>query len=220
MNEDGEIHKQLTRREFLKILGTLGSALLLKKFYDLYNNVFSDINIEAGCIANKAEFFTNVQNEELKGSYNKALIVVHPGWIAMREPETINNNPNYKEYIKNLNQTVQTAKENEELVVFLIGAVDYKSGKFIPGFEPPNADFVEVTKTDYPIPVACVRGPNDEYYYQSPRVLVDTLTKYGVKEIDFAGEIRNACVEYAENAFDKGYKTSIIENSTYPLKEK
>lgn len=211
--------KKLTRRDFLKLCGLGGAALLLKSLHDMYKNVFRDASTAFGCLTNEYENFINVQNEKLKGSYDKALIVVHPGYAILRKPEKFTNNEAYNRYLKNLRETIETAKENDELVVFLVGAENYRTGRFIEGLRPNNADFVEITESENPMVMACVQASDGKFYYQSPDVLFVTLKKYGVKTISFAGEFRNACVAFTKNAFNSGYKTNLLEKSIFPPDE-
>lgn len=216
----------LTRREFLKrSILAVGGAVGAKFIWDLYKDMFADVGMLAKCLAGEMGLPEpkHLYARELQQSYDKTLLVVHPGFGLLRFPNNYKDKEEYRQYVDSLKQAIEKSRSDRDLVIFLIGAEEVRAGKSIAGLSISDADLSVATSSGNPVPIACVETPEHKFIYQkivSVGDLNNLLREKSVREINIAGEFRKACVVIAEN-FVKGgsFKVNILEDVTYPPKD-
>jgi len=220
--------KTLTRREFLKLgwdVIKYGALTTTGKFFlDLHKYMLGDMAMLTRCLAAGPKETRHLWDTELKGSYDEALLVVHPGYGLLRAPDRFQDKSGYREYINNLKQTIETSRQEKNLVIFLVGAEDVRTGKSLEGLNFTDSDLAIATNSDNPAPVACIETPGHDFIYQKITFPVDLnslLKEKSVKNIKIAGEFRNACVAMAQNFVEGGgFKVELLEDALYSPSEK
>lgn len=217
----------LSRREFL-MLGKraveLSAAAVLGGFFaKLFGKMFEDTAMLARCLTADDKEIRDLWQKELKENYDEALVVVHPGFGLLREPEKFSDKPEYGKYIDTLKEEIDKSQSKGDLIIFLMGAEEVREGLALTGLEPTSSDLAIVTNSSNPVPVACVQTPDNEYFYQRLALPVDInsfLKEKGVKKVKIAGEFEELCVAMEQGFLEGGgFEVEMLEQATYSTSE-
>lgn len=212
----------LTRREFLKLSwdlikwGALSGAGIF--FYELYKTSFADLAVATRCLAEPTNgYFENQQAESLKDHYDDALLVVHPGFGLLQYPQNYSGRADYQTYLTDLRDEIVRARENGQLVIYMIGGEDIRTGSALNGLGYRDSDYAVVTSSANPMPVGCIQTPDGKLLWQKYNAFDGILKAKGVKNIHIAGEFRSACVALAKNLISGNkFKIDVLDKAAYP----
>ena len=88
--------KDLTRREFLKLIKYGALVVAGKFFWNLYKDMFADIGMMTRCMFTDTGEARHLWETELKDKYDTALLVIHPGYGLLRDPDRFKDKEGYK----------------------------------------------------------------------------------------------------------------------------
>lgn len=194
----------LTRREFLKyLISIFGIGSLFTIFGEAYKYSLADLVMTTKALVNPPTTEFEGKQKELKDHYDEALLVVHPGFGALRFGKKYSGNEKYEEYLARLQETINKARSENKLIVFMFGAEEMRAGNFEERFKPSDADFLVVTASDNPDPVGIVQTTDGKLHKQSFWVVNEIMKAKGVRNVQIAGEFKNACVSLTKSLFYK-----------------
>lgn len=220
--------KKLSRRELLKLTGLLiasrASAFMGIAILDMLKSLFDDYTMDLGCKIADPKEKKHLHETKLKDSYDEVLLVIHPGYELLRSPNRYKDKKGYEKYINDLKQVIKEAKQEGNLVIFLVGAEDIREGRSIEGLGVSDADLTIATHSDGPRPIACVETADHDFISQkigSREDLADLFIEKSVEKIKLAGEKRSQCIWFAKFFLNsRGFQVEPLEDAIYSPSEK
>jgi len=193
--------------------------VLLKPIFDLLKTLSDDKQMKSGCKLIDPAEAKHLHETKLKNNYDEVLLVVHPGYGLLTNEFLYKNKQGYEKYIRELKIAINKAKENGDLVVFLVGAENIREGKSLNGLGISDADLTIATHTHGPMPVTCIETVDHNFIYQkidSLDDLFDLFQEKSVKKVKLAGENEHQCVGLVKKYLEENdFPIEVLEEATY-----